>query len=142
MKRVVLFSIFLIAAFALLTTRTEWGQKKFFPAVHTVGNLWSGPDTVESAGLTSDEVNNINIYKVAHLATVNITSTVYQRTFFFDVYPSKDTGSGFFIDGDGRILTNNHVIADASRIEVTLPDQSHYRARLLDRDPVNALASA
>lgn len=140
MKRVVLFSIFLIAAFALLTTRTEWGQKKFFPAVHTVGNLWSGPDTVQSAGLTSDEINNIDIYKTAHLATVNITSTVYQRTFFFDVYPSKDTGSGFFIDGDGRILTNNHVIADASRIEVTLPDQSHYRARLLDRDPVNDLA--
>ena len=59
---------------------------------------------------------------------MNITSTVYQRSFFFDVYPAKDAGSGFLIDSGGRILTNNHVISgDASRIEVTLPDQSHYQ---------------
>ncbi len=101
---------------------------------------WSDPASSHAAALSPDEQNNIDIYKTAHLATVNITSTVYQRSFFFDVYPSKDTGSGFFIDSGGRILTNNHVIADASRIEVTLPDQSHYRARLLDRDPVNDLA--
>ncbi|HSM77666.1 MAG TPA: trypsin-like peptidase domain-containing protein [Bryobacteraceae bacterium] len=140
MKRVFWFSFFLVAAFALLTARTEWGQKRLFSGVRTVGTMWSGPESVHSAGLTPDEQNNIDIYRTAHLATVNITSTVYQRSFFFDVYPSKDTGSGFFIDGDGRILTNNHVIADATRIEVTLPDQSHYKARLLDRDPVNDLA--
>ncbi len=140
MKRILVFAILIIAGFALLTMRTEWGQSRLFHEIRATGAAWSGPDTARSAGLSSDELNNIDIYKTAHLATVNITSTVYQRDFFFEVYPSKDTGSGFLIDNGGRVLTNNHVIADASRIEVTLADQSHYRARLVDRDPVNDLA--
>lgn len=140
MKRVTLFTLLLVGAFALLTARTEWAQKRLYPAMRKAALPWSEPSAVQSAGLNADEENNISVYKTSHLATVNITSTIYQRTFFFDVYPSKDTGSGFFIDAEGRILTNNHVIADASRIEVTLPDQSHYPARLLDRDPVSDLA--
>jgi putative serine protease PepD len=140
MKRVVLFSLLAVVGFVALTARTEWGQNRIFHMARGAAAGWSEPTAVQSAGLSPDEQNNIDIYKSAHLATVNITSTVYQQTFFFEVYPSKDTGSGFLIDGDGRILTNNHVIADATRIEVTLPDQSHYKARLLDRDPINDLA--
>ena len=140
MKRILIFSTLIVTAFVALTLRTDWGQRRLFREIRSTSVAWSEPDTAHLAGLSPDEVNNIDIYKTAHLATVNITSTVYQRDFFFEVYPSKDTGSGFFIDNGGRILTNNHVIADASRIEVTLPDQTHYRAQLLDRDPVNDLA--
>ena len=140
MKRVFWTALFLVGAFVLFTSRRTWAPSHLVETVNGANAAWSEPASPRSAGLSSDEQNNIDIYKTAHLATVNITSTVYQRSFFFDVYPSKDTGSGFFIDSGGRILTNNHVIADASRIEVTLPDQSHYRARLLDRDPVNDLA--
>ncbi len=140
MKRILIFSTLIVAAFVALTLRTDWGQRRLFREIRSTSVAWTEPDTAHLAGLSPDEVNNIDIYKTAHLATVNITSTVYQRDFFFEVYPSKDTGSGFFIDNGGRILTNNHVIADASRIEVTLPDQTRYRAQLLDRDPVNDLA--
>ena len=140
MKRILIFSTLIVTAFVALTLRTDWGQRRLFREIRSTSVAWSEPDTAHLAGLSPDEVNNIDIYKTAHLATVNITSTVYQRDFFFEVYPSKDTGSGFFIDNGGRILTNNHVIADASRIEVTLSDQTHYRAQLLDRDPVNDLA--
>ncbi len=140
MKRIIFLAALLAGAFILLTTRLYWRPGPPPHDVKAVGAAWSGPDTGRASGLSPDELNNVSIYKTAHLATVNITSTVYQRTFFFEVYPSKDTGSGFFIDNAGRILTNNHVIADASRIEVTLPDQSRFRARLLDRDPVNDLA--
>ncbi len=140
MKRILIFSTLIVAAFVALTMRTDWGQRRLFREIRSTGVAWTEPDTARLAGLSPDELNNIDIYKTAHLATVNITSTVYQRDFFFEVYPSKDTGSGFFIDNGGRILTNNHVIADASRIEVTLHDQTHYRAQLLDRDPVNDLA--
>src|SRR5207237_8317402 len=76
----------------------------------------------------------------AYVACVNITTTVYWQTFFFEVYPSKDFGSGFIINPDGRILTNSHVIADERRIEVTVSDQTRYKARLLSRDPYNDLA--
>ena len=85
-------------------------------------------------------LNNIDIYKAAHLATVNITSTVYRRTIFLEIYPSKDQGSGFIISGDGKILTNNHVVANEHQLEVTLSDQTKYKATLLSRDESNDLA--
>jgi hypothetical protein len=47
------------------------------------GPLWSGPSSTHATGLSSDETNNIDIYKSSHLATVNITSTVYRRTIFW-----------------------------------------------------------
>jgi putative serine protease PepD len=77
---------------------------------------------------------------MAHLATVNITSTTYRRTIFLEVYPSKDQGSGFLISEDGKILTNSHVVANEQQLEVTLPDQSRYKAKLLSRDPANDVA--
>jgi S1-C subfamily serine protease len=92
-----------------------------------------------SAGLSSDELNNIDIYKTAHLATVSVTSTVYRRTIFLEVYPTKDQGSGFMISADGKILTNSHVVANERQLEVTV-DQTHYKATLLSRDESNDLA--
>ena len=44
------------------------------------------------------------------------------------------------ISADGQILTNNHVVSGSSQVEVTLPDQSTYKAEILDRDQVNDLA--
>jgi 2-alkenal reductase len=49
-------------------------------------------------------------------------------------------GSGFFIDTDGRIVTNNHVVQDADQLAVTLQDKTTVRAELLGRDPDNDLA--
>ena len=71
---------------------------------------------------------------------MNITSTVYRRTIFLELYPSKDQGSGFLISGDGKILTNSHVVANERQLEVTLSDQSNYKATLLSRDEANDLA--
>ena len=48
---------------------------------------------------------------------------------------STSLGSGFVIDAEGYIVTNNHVIADASEIEVTFPDDRTYAAELVGRDP-------
>src|SRR5207245_8392036 len=49
-------------------------------------------------------------------------------------------GSGFFIDADGRIVTNNHVVQDAEQLAVTLQDKTTVPAQLLGRDPDNDLA--
>lgn len=43
-------------------------------------------------------------------------------------------GSGFIIDGDGYIITNNHVIDQAEEITVTLADNRQLTARLVGRD--------
>ena len=41
---------------------------------------------------------------------------------------------------DGKILTNNHVVANERQLEVTMSDQSRYKATLLSRDESNDLA--
>jgi serine protease Do len=52
------------------------------------------------------------------------------------------TGSGFFISADGYIVTNNHVIEDATDIKVVLPDknQTELPARVIGRDVATDLA--
>jgi S1-C subfamily serine protease len=138
--RILYITALMVAGFLLVTSRTNWGQHRIIQPISQASRYWSGPDVARSAGLSSDELNNIDIYKSAHLATVNITSTVYRRTIFLEIYPSKDQGSGFIISGDGKILTNNHVVANEHQLEVTLSDQSKYRATLLSRDESNDLA--
>jgi serine protease Do len=43
--------------------------------------------------------------------------------------------SGFFIDADGLILTNNHVVEDSTQLKVRLADDREYRALIVGRDP-------
>jgi S1-C subfamily serine protease len=138
--RILFITALLVGGFLFVTSKTDWGQRRIFRPSSGTGPLWSSPTIARGAGLSSDEVNNIDIYKTAHLATVNITSTTYRRTIFWEVYPSKDQGSGFLISQDGKILTNSHVVANERQLEVTLSDQSHYKARLLSRDEANDVA--
>ena len=54
--------------------------------------------------------------------------------------PSVGTGSGVIINSEGYIVTNNHVIAGASDIEVTLHDNRTYKAKVIGTDPSTDLA--
>jgi len=49
-------------------------------------------------------------------------------------------GSGFVVSADGLILTNNHVVAAAERIEVELSDGRQFEAQLIGRDPTTDIA--
>jgi len=49
-------------------------------------------------------------------------------------------GSGFIIDGDGYIVTNNHVVEGADTIRVILKDETEYPATVIGRDPVTDIA--
>lgn len=57
-----------------------------------------------------------------------------------DLQPSVGTGSGVIISPDGYIVTNNHVIARAEDIEVTLHDNRTYKATVVGTDPTTDLA--
>ncbi len=50
------------------------------------------------------------------------------------------TGSGFLIDSEGNILTNSHVVDDASNVTVTLSDGTELDGRVLGVDPADDLA--
>ncbi|MEO7144014.1 MAG: trypsin-like peptidase domain-containing protein [Bryobacteraceae bacterium] len=138
--RTLLFAALLVGGFVYVTSHNDWSLRRMVSPVIGVGRLWTAPAEVRTAGLQPEELNSIEIYKMASKATAYITSTVYRQTWFFEVYPAKDLGSGFVIDANGKILTNYHVISGSSQVEVTLSDHSKYKAAILVRDPQDDLA--
>jgi S1-C subfamily serine protease len=129
------WAMMLVAGFVYVTSVTHWD----FERVRSMGRMWSEPASAATA-YSPDEQNNIDIYKAARDATVNITSTTYVRDWFMQVFPQKGTGSGFIINPDGQILTNNHVVQGAQQLTVKLADQKEYKAKVLARDPRSDLA--
>ena len=125
------------ASFVLWTTSPRWLGREA-PKLPPADPFWT---EAQSSGLTQEELADIDIYNRAASATVNVTSTVLRQNWFFDVYPASESGSGFLIDAQGRILTNHHVIKGGSEIQVTLlHDEASYDAELLAFDEANDLA--
>ncbi len=60
--------------------------------------------------------------------------------FFRDRAPRQSVGSGVIITDQGHIITNNHVVENASRIQVTLSDKRQYSARVVGTDVATDLA--
>jgi serine protease Do len=54
--------------------------------------------------------------------------------------PGNGTGTGFIIDHEGHILTNNHVVENADIIKVTLQNEKEYEAQLVGSDPKTDIA--
>lgn len=55
-------------------------------------------------------------------------------------YKQVGTGSGVIISPDGYIITNNHVVAHATEIEITLNNKKMYKAKLIGTDETNDIA--
>jgi S1-C subfamily serine protease len=90
--------------------------------------------------LDATEAENVRIYKQASPAVANIVTRAVQYDFFYNAVPVEGAGSGFVIDTDGHILTNYHVVQGAETIEVTLGDQSRYKAKYIGADTRNDIA--
>ena len=72
---------------------------------------------------------------------VYITTAAVRRDLFFDVIQiPQGSGTGFFWDDDGHIVTNFHVIEGANRFSVTLADRSDWDAELVGVAPEQDLA--
>lgn len=97
-------------------------------AVAPVAQAAPGPQN--PAGST-DTV--IRVYRDWRPSTVTVISSVVPPGFRSEPQP-QGTGTGFIIDDQGHILTNNHVVADADRLEVTLVDGTTIPAQLVGRD--------
>jgi S1-C subfamily serine protease len=101
------------------------------------------PRVVASRGeLFADEKSTIHLFKQASPSVVHITAITVQRDFFsLNLYQIPEgTGSGFVWDGNGNIITNFHVIQNADAAQVTLADQSIWKARRVGVAPDKDLA--
>lgn len=90
--------------------------------------------------VSNDEQINIDVFERVHPAVVNIAATTLTMNFWMQVIPQEGQGSGFIIDERGYILTNNHVVAKAQKLTVTLGDGKKVAASLVGRDLSSDLA--
>jgi S1-C subfamily serine protease len=90
--------------------------------------------------LDPEEQQNIAVYKKGLPSVVNITSTQVAYDWFYDPVPQQGLGSGFILDKQGHILTNNHVVEHAQSVEVTLWNKKRYQAKVLGTDPSHDIA--
>jgi len=98
------------------------------------------PADVVVAASDIEEQLVTNVYQRASPAVVHITSKVIRYSYFWGPIPQEGTGSGFVIDEEGHIVTNNHVVAGAEEVEVTLGDGAVLSAKVIGTDPYNDLA--
>ena len=97
------------------------------------------------------DASESTINSVVHVTTKVVKTTIQQDPFFeffygpgsgnkeFKQYGSG-SGSGVIVSSEGYIVTNNHVIDNASEIEVILNDNSKYTAHVVGADPSTDVA--
>ena len=152
--RPVVLVLVLLTGFYYVTTRGIQAGK-LFPALRVspatvqqtastpVTNLHGAFDLTEASAAPAfdeEEQQNIAVYRKALPSVVNITSTAVAFDFINRPVPQQGQGSGFILDKQGHILTNNHVIDNAQRVEVTLSDKHKYKATVVGIDKQHDLA--
>ncbi len=156
--RPVLLVLVLLSGFYYVTTHgattghaVPWLHGPGLPAPGNVDQthpaVYTGPDgnfelkeASAAPAFDSEEQQNIAVYRKALPSVVNITSTAVAFDFFNRPVPQQGQGSGFILTKEGLILTNNHVIDNAQRVEVTLYDKHKYKATVIGVDKQHDLA--
>jgi S1-C subfamily serine protease len=116
----------------------------------TVEESMSAPIVSKSSAESEDGNTVDDIYKADGNGVAFIESTIpaeeSEEAFNPFIEPESQgggtaTGSGIVLDGEGHILTNNHVIEGADKIEVKLGESDHeYTAEVVGTDPASDLA--
>jgi len=106
------------------------------------------PDFAAVADKVSPAVLSISSEKVEKRQVIGFDSPFddfWDR--FFDMprdreqeYRSYARGTGFFISSDGYIITNNHLVENAIKVEVTSLQEKTYQAKIVGTDPETDLA--
>lgn len=101
----------------------------------------SGVAVASTSGYSQDEQQNIYVYDKCNEAVVNINTKETAYTWFLEPFVQDGgSGSGSIIDDKGHILTNVHVIQNATQIYVSLHDGTQYEAKIVGYDLDSDLA--
>jgi len=101
------------------------------------GNVSFGPQSASAAPALYSEDAVMAIYNNAAPAVVEIKVTQQGSGFFGG---GQGQGTGFVIDNQGHILTNNHVVDGATTVQVVLDGGKTVTAKVLGTDPIDDLA--
>jgi S1-C subfamily serine protease len=102
-------------------------------SVHLVANTASAAPTLYSQDTTTSIYNNAS----PAVVEIDVTQTVSS---VFGKSTQEGLGSGFLIDNQGDILTNNHVVDGATSVQVVLTNGNYVSGKVLGTDPVDDLA--
>lgn len=155
MKSVKLF--FLVFVSAILGGAISLGAFHFFikdtMQVTMPGETDSRPATYQVKNITVPTFDFATVSELVTPTVVHIKITGNSRAgsqtdpfeffgerFRYDVPPRQGSGSGVIISSDGYIVTNNHVIEGADKIDVVLYDKRSYVADVVGTDPSTDLA--
>jgi serine protease Do len=112
-----------------------------FPWARTVSTTYPGTIGSGITIVTTEEQAIENAVRVASPAVVQINITsVSQNPFGFSYGQQEDLGSGFIITSDGYVLTNNHVVENATKITVVLKDGREFRGQVVGTDSTSDVA--
>ena len=154
MSTLVLFTLLLLMGFGVIEFRVGEGRERIpidtekgggdaesadFVYQHDSVDFVDNPPDADE--YTQDELENITVYDRYNEAVVNITTEVVGYNWFLEPVPQKgSSGSGSVIDSRGYILTNNHVVENAYKVNLTLADGTLFEGEVIGSDSENDLA--
>lgn len=94
----------------------------------------SGVLAPSDGALSAGEIYQRNVNSVVALTCAKVTTSNGQS------YTATSAGTGFILTAQGHIVTNHHVIEDATAIVVTMADGTEYAAKLIGSDATNDVA--
>ncbi|WP_136150573.1 trypsin-like peptidase domain-containing protein [Flavobacterium sangjuense] len=143
MKR--LSSLFLVSLLSGVTTLGAYklfieGKNNRDSIVTTASNNYGRNVGLSAEGVDFTAAAENTVHAVVHVKNVSVR-TVYNPMlqWFYGTNGGQQqeqvgTGSGVIISEDGYIVTNNHVVKDATELEVTLNNNKSYKAKLIGTD--------
>jgi len=141
--------IALLLALLLVLSGCSGGQPGNSNSVHTLPVAQGNPTQAQSSppqpsipGSISGLSEQIaDVVERVMPAVVYISAEVVSESFLFGPVVATQSGSGVILDPNGYILTNNHVVGGARKVEVSLPGTTEtFLAKIVGTDPLTDLA--
>lgn len=129
-----------LGAYKLLFDNNGYFSKSNNPIVTLASDSNNKNVGLSAENVDFTEAAEKTIHTVVHVKNVSRKTVTNPMLEYFYGYKGGQTqeqvgtGSGVIISEDGYIVTNNHVIKDASEIEITLNNKQSYKAKLIGTD--------
>jgi serine protease Do len=117
-----------------------------YPSIEARQNLVKANYKIDSSNQVPKDLDFLATAKQATSSVVHIRTSYGPGDFSFNVlefrhdWSARSSGSGVILSDDGYVVTNHHVIEDASNIEVVMNDNQRYFAKVIGTDPSTDLA--